>query len=95
MDNQKKGVAMEYAGNIPRIIAIARGKLLEKLLALAGQYNITIYKDPDLAEVLSVLPIGSEIPEEMFTAVSEVLAFCYKVNANFRGKIKNSVFHNE
>ena len=55
MYSGEKGVALKYTGEIPKIIAIARGNLLEKLLELAKQNNITILKDPDLAEILSKL----------------------------------------
>lgn len=94
MEKENKGVALEYTGNAPRIIATARGKLLGKLLEIAEKHNIPIYKDPDLAEVLSALKVGIEIPEGLYAAVSEVLAYCYRVNEKFKGKIRGLGFHN-
>lgn len=89
MTGKEKGVALKYTGELPKIVAIARGKLLERLLELAKENNITIYRDPDLADVLSKFKIGIEIPEDLFKAVTEVLAHCYKVNSNFRKKMNN------
>ena len=87
MIKEKKGIAIEYNSDLPQIIAIARGILFDKLIEIALENNITIYEDPDLAEVLSQLDVGSEIPEDLFTAISEVLAYCYKINSTFKNKI--------
>ncbi len=84
---ENKGIAIEYSGEIPRIIAIARGKLLKKMVEIAEQYNITVYKDQNLAEILSQLEIGSTIPEDLFKAMAEILAYCYKINENFKEKM--------
>ena len=83
----KKGIAIEYSGDLPKILAIARGELYSKLLEIAKENGISIYEDPDLAEVLSELSPGCEIPEDLFKAVAEVLAFCYRVNQDFKHKI--------
>jgi len=81
------GVALQYSGDAPRILAIARGELLKELLTLAEKYHITIYKDPDLAEILSKFDLGTEIPVDLYHAVAEILAYCYSVNVDFRHKI--------
>lgn len=87
MKDEKIGVALEYSGNIPTILAVARGVLFEHLISIARDHNITIYENPDLAQVLSQVPVGTEIPEALFRAVSEVLAYCYRINADFRAKL--------
>ncbi len=90
MNKYRKGVALGYSNgdNAPKVIASARGILVEKLLEIAERYNITVYKDADLAEALSVLDTGMEVPEHLFRAVAEVLAYCYRVNSEFRDKMK-------
>lgn len=87
MKDDKLGVAIEYPGDIPKILAVARGILYDKLIEIAEKYNITIYEDPDLARVMSMIPVGSEIPDSLYRAVSEVLAYCYAVNEDFKNKI--------
>jgi len=82
-----KAVAIEYRRDAPRIIARAKGSLVKKMLKIAQQENITIYKDSDLAEVLYKLDAGNEIPETLFGAVAAVLAYCYSVNKKFKDKI--------
>jgi flagellar biosynthesis protein len=87
MRDDNIGVALEYSGNIPKILATARGILYDSLIRMAREYNITIYENSDLAQVLAELPVGSDIPDELFKAVSEVLAYCYRINSNFKAKI--------
>ncbi|OHD71597.1 MAG: hypothetical protein A2W19_15125 [Spirochaetes bacterium RBG_16_49_21] len=87
MKDDNVGVALEYSGDLPKILAIARGKLFEQLMRIAAEHRITVYHDVDLARVLSTLPVGSEIPEFLFKAVSEVLAYCYRINEKFKSKL--------
>jgi len=94
MNKERKGVAIEYSGDVPRILAAARGILFDKLIEIAKINNITIYQDADLTAVLSELEVGSRIPVELYKALSEVLAFCYKVNIDFKTKMEGMVFNN-
>ena len=87
MKDERTGVALEYSGDIPKILAVARGMLYERLIQIAREHNITIFRDSDLTQVLAQLPVGSEIPETLFKAVSEVLAYCYRINSEFRAKL--------
>ena len=89
MDDEKVGVALEYSGDVPKILSVARGLLYDTLIRIAGEYNITVYRDSDLAQALSLLPEGCEIPEPLFKAVSEVLAYCYRINSEFKTKLDN------
>lgn len=86
----QKSVALQYDKDAPKIIASARGVLAEKLLKIAMEKKITIYKDDDLAEILSKFKTGDVIPEILFGAVSVVMAYCYRVNSDFRQKLNNS-----
>jgi flagellar biosynthesis protein len=90
MKEEKKAAAIEYGGKdtIPGIIAAGKGILADKLLEVAREHGITIYNDRDLAEVLAELKPGTEIPEHLFTAMAEVLAYCYRINESFRQKIE-------
>ncbi len=93
MLREKKGVALGFgrSDSAPRVLAVAHGLLLDVLLNIAEKYNITVYSDPDLAESLSALKPGTEIPERLFKAVAEVLAYVYRINDEFRAKISSPV----
>lgn len=87
MERGDIGVALEYSGDVPRVLAVARGRLVERMLELAQEHDITVYRDIDLAQALSHLQPGNEIPGELFRAVAEVLSYCYRMNDQFRKKL--------
>ena len=64
----------------PRISAKGAGYLAERIIEIAKEHGIGIYEDPDLVEVLSKLDLNHEIPESLYRAVAEVLAFVYRLN---------------
>jgi flagellar biosynthesis protein len=85
-----KSIALQYDKYAPKVIASAMGFLAEEMLKIAKEKNIPIYKDADLAEVLYKFKAGDLIPESLFNAVSVVMAYCYKMNSDFRQKLKTS-----
>ena len=81
-----QAVALHYdrtPGSAPRVVASGRGKIAEKILETAAAAGIDIVEDADLIEVLARIPIGDEIPDELFQAVAEILAFIYRLNGRY------------
>lgn len=81
---RQKAVALKYNGAedvAPKVLASGKGRLAEKILELAQEQDIAIYKDPTLVEALVQLDIGQEIPPELYQAVAEILSFIYAVDA--------------
>lgn len=80
-DNEKKkvkqAIALEYdpADNAPRVIAMGRGALAEKIIEQAKQAEVPVHRDDKLAETLSKLQIGDMIPPELYEVVAEILIF--------------------
>jgi len=71
-------VALSYDGHrAPRVTAKGRGALAEQILALAEVHAIPLEQDPELAALLAQIPLGEEIPEALYRAVAEVIAFAY------------------
>lgn len=65
---------------LPVIKAAGRGKIAEKILALAFENDIRVREDSDLADMLAHIEIDSPIPSEAFMAVAEILSYVYKAN---------------
>ncbi|SHO50788.1 EscU/YscU/HrcU family type III secretion system export apparatus switch protein [Desulfopila aestuarii] len=88
---QKQAVAIIYnekeTGAAPRVIAGGKGFLAEKIIETAKEAGIHIHEDPNLVELLAKVPIGDEIPVELYQTVAEVLAFVYQVNEKFKNRI--------
>jgi flagellar biosynthesis protein len=71
-------VALRYEGNrAPRVTAKGSGKLAEQIIELAQEHDIPLHADRALVQVLSNVPLGDEIPRELYLAVAEVIAFAY------------------
>ena len=74
-------VALLYDGdNAPRITAKGAGALAEKILEQARRHQVPLEEDPELAAILSQIPLGDEIPESLYLAIAEVIAFAYMVS---------------
>ncbi len=74
-------IALLYDGeNTPRITAKGQGKLAEQIFLLAREHGIPLENDPQLAAILSQIPLGEEIPESLYRAIAEVIAFAYLVS---------------
>lgn len=75
---QDIAVALNYDGeNAPRITAKGQEELARQILELADEHEIPLRYDPELAAILSQIPLGEEIPENLYRAVAEVIAFAY------------------
>ena len=78
-----KAVALKYdrdKDQAPRVVATGRGFIAERIIELAKQYNVPLYEDRNLVQVLEALEVESEIPAELYQAVAEVLVFIYRLN---------------
>ncbi len=71
-------VALNYDGeSAPKVVAKGRGETAERIIALAEEHDVPLHHDPELVKVLSNVPLGDEIPRELYVAVAEVIAFAY------------------
>lgn len=82
----EKAVALLYdrqQGDAPRIVATGQGEIAKRIISLANESGVEIMTDADLVEILSHVPLGDEIPMELYQAVAEILAFVYRVNERY------------
>lgn len=85
-EKRQQAVAIRYKAeedNAPRVIAKGQGVLAERILEIARAEGIHIQEDPDLVGLLAKLDIDTSIPEELYKAVAEVLAFVYRLNRGY------------
>lgn len=79
----KKAVALRYdtgREDAPRVVASGKGYVAGKILEVAKAARVPIYEDAALAEHLSKLDLGSEIPFELYKMVAEILVFIYSID---------------
>jgi flagellar biosynthesis protein len=74
----KRATALRWTGTgAPQVVAAGRGAVAEKILEQAQAAGVPVREDPGLADALAQLALGDEVPEAMWTAVAEVLAWAY------------------
>lgn len=70
-------------GSTPKVTASGRGHLAEKILEVAFAAGVKVRSDADLVQVLEAVEVDSEIPTEAFVAVTEILTYVYRANADW------------
>lgn len=83
-------VALKYDGeNAPKVSAKGSHDLAEQIITLAKKHNVPLSENKELVTLLSSLELGEEIPEILYLAVAEIIAFAYmlkgKVPEGFKG----------
>ncbi|MCF1182929.1 EscU/YscU/HrcU family type III secretion system export apparatus switch protein [Marichromatium gracile] len=77
-ETPSKAVALHWdTRNAPRITASGLGVTAEQIVRIAEAHDIPLHADRQLAEALAQIPVGDEIPAELYVAVAEVLAFVF------------------
>ncbi|PCI22430.1 MAG: flagellar protein FhlB [Piscirickettsiaceae bacterium] len=71
-------IALKYDGqSAPSVTAKGRGDIAAEIIALALENDIPLENNPELVTLLSSIPLGDSIPEALYIAVAEVIAFAY------------------
>jgi flagellar biosynthesis protein len=83
LDRRRRATALRYerGDNAPKIAATGTGHVAERIIAVARELGIPVRSDPALAKALAALDLGAEVPEEMYRAVAEALAWAYRLDA--------------
>lgn len=83
----QKAVALRYdheRERSPRVVAKGRGKIAEKIVALAKTHQVPLVEDQNLIQMLEALDVDTQIPVELYQAVAEVLVFVYRLNQKMK-----------
>ncbi|WP_426358495.1 flagellar biosynthesis protein FlhB [Pseudocolwellia sp. HL-MZ19] len=85
-------VAIKYdaaAGGAPTLVAKGIDEMAIHIRTIAKEHNVEILQSPALARSLYyTAEVNKNIPEELFAAVAQVLAFIYQLNEHKKGKGK-------
>lgn len=85
MSEPRRAVALEYDKDkdpAPKVVAKGRGAIAERIIAIAEESGVPLYRDPDLIEVLMAVDLDETVPSHLYQAVAEVLAFIYQLNSD-------------
>ena len=82
----EKAIALRYDETLPAPLVVAKGSahVAERIQRVAEEAGVRIVADPALAESLVFLDIGDLIPEDLYGAVAEILAFVLRAEGRAR-----------
>ena len=80
--DRKRATALHYAGGhgAPKVVATGQGVIAERILEIAAAAGVPIREDEALVNALASLELGEQIPEDLFIAVAEALAWAYRLD---------------
>lgn len=74
----KQAAVLKYTPDqekAPKIVALGKGDIAEKILEIAKENSVPVYENPELAKTLNAMSIGDEIPPELYEIVAQILVF--------------------
>ena len=71
-------VALHYDEvNAPTVTAKGQGDLAQKIYEIAKHHDVPLQENQELVKLLSKIELGEQIPEILYLAVAEIIAFAY------------------
>lgn len=78
-------VALEYDGHgAPRVTAKGRGELAQRIIETAREHDVEVQENAVLAQALSAVELDDQIPEELYRAAAQVIAFVLSLRGEMR-----------
>jgi flagellar biosynthesis protein len=77
-----KAVALKYKAyedNAPKVVAKGKGEVAKKIIDKAKEFDIPLFQNEVLAEMLLKVEVGEEVPPKMYNAVVEVFVWLYNL----------------
>lgn len=84
--SRRRATALGYESGdrAPKVLATGAGHLAQRIIDSAREAGVPVRSDPALVEALSALDIGHEVPETLWVAVAETLAWAYRLDEKAR-----------
>jgi flagellar biosynthesis protein len=81
----RRASALKYEGvGAPKLVASGQGLIADRIVAAARAAGVAVREDTALVEALAGLDLGREIPEDLYAAVAEALAWAYALDLKAR-----------
>lgn len=79
---RRQAAALQYRSGdrAPQVVATGQGYVAEQIIAAAREAGVPVREDPALAKALAALDLGAEVPETLYRAVAETLAWAYRLD---------------
>ena len=89
MSKSKKNKAVALRYNVeedlaPIVIASGYGEVAQRIIDIAEQQGIPVFRDDSAVSLLCMLEVGSNIPPELYEVVAAI--YCQLLKASYRLK---------
>lgn len=84
LSERRRAAAIKYtmeSYNAPKVVATGMGKVAEKIIEKAEESDVPVVYNKELANLLTNVDIGEEIPSELYEAVATIIAYVADVDA--------------
>lgn len=84
---KNKAVALRYqveADSAPVVIASGYGNIAEKIVEIAEQQGIPVFRDDSAASLLCMLEVGKTIPPELYEVIAAIYAQILRVSSEIK-----------
>ena len=73
----KQAAVLKYTPDesAPKIVALGKGEIAEKIIEIAKENSVALYENPELVQALNTMAIGDQIPPELYEIVAQILVF--------------------
>lgn len=80
----RQAIALSYDGHqAPTLTAKGDDALAEAILAIAREYKVPIYENPELVTLLARMELGDSIPKELYLTIAEIIAFAWHIKGKY------------
>lgn len=76
---QAVALAYEHGDFSPKVVASGRGIVAEQIIHAAIENDIFVHESKELVSLLMQVDLDDYIPEEMYRAIAEILAWVYEL----------------
>jgi flagellar biosynthesis protein len=76
---QAVALAYEHGDFSPKVVASGRGIVAEQIIQAAIENQIYIHESKELESLLMQVDLDDYVPEEMYRAIAEILAWVYEL----------------
>ncbi|MGN0612704.1 MAG: EscU/YscU/HrcU family type III secretion system export apparatus switch protein [Porcipelethomonas sp.] len=92
-NKKNKAVALKYNADTdkaPVIIASGYGEVANKIINIAEQNGIPVYRDDSAASLMCMLDVGSYIPPELYEVIAAIYCQLLKSTNDMRNGISDA-----
>ena len=86
--SKQKAVALKYNAErdeAPIVIASGYGSVAEKIIDIAEQKGIPVFRDDSAASLLCMLEVGNSVPPELYEVIAAVYCQLLQVSSEIKG----------